>query len=301
MPAVPNMTPPPSGQRSSACSTTVGVVVPRVDGALLEPEGVDEERDRGAGVAVGEARARRMRWLVCVFMLLRIAAALGPSWTDGSSSCQPLRRRAAGELDEVAVEVRLVVVAAGRGDLRDRRANGVTAASPRPARSARRGPRAWATRPNSSVNRRAKCWRLQPTSRRARPRERARRGHEQLPGAPQRRRRANRRAPAVPSTSSQTANRSDHASRPEAAPTARDAARPTTSSSSSDVFHSAPAGMPSSAAAAERGQLDGDALLAAVVSDQRRRRLQAAHDAAVPVRRLRRGRSGRPRRSAGRC
>ena len=46
----------------------VRVVVSRVDRALLEPEGVDEERDRGAGVAVGEARPDS--WVGCACVLI---------------------------------------------------------------------------------------------------------------------------------------------------------------------------------------------------------------------------------------
>src|ERR1700730_11194589 len=103
-------------------------VVARIDGVTLGAEGLDDEIDRGRGVVVAQARkdgrvfhgysfarlARRVR--------LRAAPVLdgfdsGRDAARGQAGGKELARRAVGELAEVAVEVRLVEVAAVVGEL----------------------------------------------------------------------------------------------------------------------------------------------------------------------------------------
>lgn len=161
---------------------------------------------------------------------------------------QQRRWGAACQLDEVAVEVRLVVVAAGDGHLRDgdeRRAP--LEHPPRPLQADDPGCQLRAD-PNSSANRQARCWRLHPTVS-------ATVAMGALPPDPTSACHAWRSSGATPlsdsasrvRTSSHAAKRSAHRATPWSRSHSSRPATPTTSENSTEVLHSDPAGIPSNA------------------------------------------------------
>ena len=142
--------PPPSGQDSCGVVDDVALAV---DGGLLEADDVDEEADQRAGVV----RAQRGPYLGgrC---LVGHDAQSRPAGGAGGLKISDLRgepraRGEPGELDEVADEVRLVGVAAGRGHDGAVRPAAMQAGAP--GRSGSPAPRPSGVRPISVRNRAA--------------------------------------------------------------------------------------------------------------------------------------------------